>query len=48
LDLQGRIMQSLMAEGPISSLDLSPYAQGTYLLEVNIQGQMHHQKVVKQ
>jgi hypothetical protein len=41
-------MQSLMAEGPISSLDLSPYAQGTYLLEVNIQGQMHHQKVVKQ
>ena len=48
LDLQGRIMQSLMAEGPISSLDLSPYAQGTYLLEINIQGQMHHQKVVKQ
>ena len=48
LDLQGRIMQSLMAEGPISSLDLSPYAQGTYLLEVNIQGRMHHQKVVKQ
>ena len=48
LDLQGRVMQSLIAEGPITGLDLSPYAQGSYILEIEYLGQLSRQKVVKQ
>ncbi len=47
-DLQGRMLQRLEAQSPTSSLDLSGYASGQYLIEIEYQGQLLHEKVVKQ
>ena len=47
-DLQGRLLQTHTAQGPVSSIDLSAYAKGSYILEIEHLGQISRQKVVKQ
>ena len=47
-DLQGRLLQTHTAQGPVSSIDLSAYAKGSYILEIEHLGQISRQKVVRQ
>ncbi len=47
LDLQGRLLKSLTTDKPVISLDLGACSRGTYILEIDNQGQLNRQKVVK-
>lgn len=48
IDLNGRTLTSRTASSSEEQLDLSALAAGVYLLEVNSEGQLYHERIVKE
>ena len=48
IDLNGRTLTSRTASSSEEQLNLSALAAGVYLLEVNSEGQLYHERIVKE